>query len=223
MEYNLRPYQQECINKIKWALNIDLSGNSLCVLPTAAGKSIILSKLAYQLNQSILIIQPTREILEQNFEKLSSYIPTEDIGIYSASLNSKIIKKYTLATIGSIYRKPEHFAHFKFIIIDECHLVSLKNLSGMFMTFIEKINKIRIEKNQQLIKIIGFTATPYRLCLSYKWENGELTAYSTVKLINRMKGFFWKRLLFNISTQELIDQGFLCPMEYIDRSLVQHS
>ena len=43
----------------------------------------------------------------------------------------------------------------------------------------------------------------------------------TIKLINRMQGFFWQRFLFNVNIQELIDQDFLCPLEYIDMSIIQ--
>lgn len=210
----LRSYQQQAISKILWAKNANLPGNDLVVLPQGSGKSVVIAHLAKQLNEPILIIQPTKEILMQNLEKLCRYVERERIGVYSASMKEKIVKHYTFATIGSIYKKPEEFKHFKLIIIDESHLVNIKNLTGMFASFLKAIDSP---------KVIGLTATPYRLDTSYKWENGELTAYSTVKLINRMKGFFWKRILCNVTTQSLIDQKFLCPLEYIDRSLVQHS
>ena len=89
MKYELRDYQKNCIDKILWEKNAGLEGNSICVLPTAAGKSLIIAELANVLNEPILILQPTREITLQNYEKLSAYVPEEEIGIYSASLNTK--------------------------------------------------------------------------------------------------------------------------------------
>ena len=75
------------------------------------------------------------------------------------------------------------------------------------------------------IKIIGLTATPYRMATSYKFDkkDNSLMAYTTIKLVNRMKGKFWNHILYNTNIQELINKGFLCPLEYIDRSLVDHA
>jgi DNA repair protein RadD len=135
-------------------------------------------------------------------------------------MNEKTINKYTLATIGSIYKKPEFFAHFGIILLDECHLLNPKSLSGMFNKFINKINELRI--GQSNVKVIGLTATPYRLDSMYMNYGTEFVRVaSTIKLINRMKGFFWSRILYNLNIQDLIDKGFLCPLKYIDMSLVE--
>lgn len=210
----LREYQKQAIDKILWAKNAKLEGNDLIVLPTGAGKSIVIANLVHQLNEPVLILQPSKEILEQNYKKLLNYINAFEIGIYSASMNEKVVRNFTLATIQSIYTKPEEFNHFKLVIIDECHLVNPKNLGGMFSSFLEAIGNP---------KVIGLTATPYRMDLSYKHTDYGLYAYTTTKLINRMKGFFWQRLLSNINIQDLINQDFLCPLEYIDRSVIEHA
>jgi len=213
MNNTLRPYQKEALEKILWSYNSGLPGNDLVIMPTASGKSLIISSLANTLNEPILILQPSREILEQNLEKLLQYVDRSEIGIFSASMNEKIVKYYTFATIQSIYRKPELFSHFKFIVIDECHLVNIKNLNGMFASFLNKIGNP---------KVIGLTATPYRMESYYIREYGSwIKTGATIKLINRMKGYFWKRILFNISMQELLDQGYLCPLKYIDMSVVK--
>lgn len=211
MNIQLREYQKKAVESLLWAQT--LPGNDLCVLPTGAGKSIVISQLAKELNQPILILQPSKEILEQNLQKLSLYVDREQIGVYSASMNEKTIKFFTFATIQSIYKKAYDFQHFKLVIIDECHLVDPKNLNGMFTKFLQQIGNP---------KVVGFTATPYRLSLSYFFTSGELTACTAIKLVNRLKGHFWKRIVFNINNHELVDQGFLCPLEYIDRSVIEH-
>jgi len=214
MKYELRPYQAECIEKIMWAKNSNLSGNDLCILPTGAGKSILIAELADVLNEPIIILQPTKEILEQNYEKLLEYVEKDEIGIYSASMNEKTINKYTLATIGSVYRKPEFFKHFNIVILDEAHLLNPSNLSGMFTKFLNGIGNPRV---------VGLTATPFRLATKYKAiEGGWYESITTIKLINRMKGFFWQRILFNIDIAELQKLGYLCPLEYIDATLIEH-
>jgi DNA repair protein RadD len=206
---NLRPYQQQALDKMLWSMSLE--GNDICVVPTAGGKSLIIASLANSLNRNILILQPTKEILEQNYEKMLEYVPKEEIGIYSASMNSRDVKKYTFATIGSIYKVPELFQGFGVVIVDECNEIPIKNLSGMYGSFFKGIGKV---------KIFGFTATPYRLDATYEWNNGELTAGVGIKLINRMKPFFWSRIIFNLSVAELLEQKYLCPPTYIDKSVV---
>lgn len=210
----LRKYQKDAIEKILWSMRENLEGNDLVVLPTGAGKSVVIANLIEGMDEPILILQPSKEILEQNYSKLLQYVDREKIGIYSASMKEKVVKQFTFATIQSIHRHPEEFKHFKLVIIDEAHLVNPKSLNGMYSSFLEAIGHP---------KCIGLTATPYRMDVSYQREdNGQLWAYTTTKLINRMKGFFWKRILFNMSTQELIDMGYLCKLQYEDQNFIEH-
>lgn len=211
--FKLRPYQQEAVDKLLWSRQ--LQGADICVLPTGAGKSLVIAELACKLGSPVLILQPTKEILEQNVSKMKAYVPESLIGIYSASAGRKDINRYTFATIQSIYKKPEYFSHFNFVIIDECHLVNPKNLDGMFTTFLEGIGNP---------KVIGLTATPYRMDISYEQTSyGYFIAHTATKLINRMKGRFWHRVIYNINNKELMDAGYLQPLHYIDRSLIDHT
>lgn len=192
----------------------DMPGADLCVLPTGAGKSLVIADLAHKIEGSILITQPTKEILEQNVEKMLHYVDEEEVGVYSASANRKDISTYTFATIQSIYKKPEEFRHFNYVIVDECHLVNPKNLSGMYSQFFRDIGNP---------KVIGLTATPYRMDTTYeRLDSGYFLAHTTTKLINRMKGHFWHRIIYNINNKDLMDQGYLQPLKYIDRSLLGH-
>jgi len=205
----LRPYQQEAVDKIIWSLKLD--GNDLCVLPTGSGKSVVIAHLAKQLDQPILILQPGKEILEQNRNKLALYVEPDRIGTYSASMNEKTIRQYTFATIQSVYTKPEDFKHFKLVLIDECHLVNPKSLGGMFTSFLKGIGSP---------KVVGFTATPYRMDLGYRRRGEDFEAFTTIKLINRMKNHFWTRLMFNVNNSELLAAGYLSPLKYyVDKNL----
>jgi len=93
-------------------------------LPTGSGKSVVIAGIAKVLNQPVLILQPTKEILEQNISKILSFGVAATI--YSASFNQKNISKITYATIGSIVRKKELFKDFKYIIVDECFVAGTK-------------------------------------------------------------------------------------------------
>lgn len=211
-KFTPRPYQATAISKIKWAMTLE--GNDLCAIPTGGGKSLVIAEVANELNTDVLILQPTLEILQQNVEKMKGYVDEEEIGVFSASAGEKIIKKYTFAMIGSVYRKPELFTHFGVVILDECHLLNAKNTGSMFASFLKDIGNP---------KVIGFTATPYRNVAGYhRQPNGDLEAKVTLKLINRMRPLFWNRLIYNINNAELTAQGYLSPLVYEDRTFLDH-
>ena len=171
---------------------------------TGAGKSLVIADICHKLNAPVLVLQPSKELLEQNYEKLKSY-GVNDISIYSASMNSKEIGKYTYATIGSIYKKPELFNHFKYVIIDECHFLNSKNKNGMLTSFLKAIN---------CTKVCGLTATPYRIIQKYITEDNALYYTASLRMITRIYPFFFKSIAYKIETQELIDMGYLCPIKY---------
>jgi len=199
----LRKYQELAVEAGYKSLKHS-HNNEVIVAPTASGKSVIISELAHRLNEPTLILQPTKEILEQNYAKLVDY-GVMDIGIYSASMNRKDIAKYTYATIGSIYKKPELFKHFKYVLVDECHLVNPRGF-GMYKTFFNQIGTP---------KILGMTATPYRLCQKYFKEEEELFYTSMLQVLNRIHPFFFKSFCFKITNKRLFDEGYLAPIDYV--------
>lgn len=204
--YKLRPYQQEATADAHWHM-LNYGKPFVVQAATGAGKSLIIAEVCKRLNEPVLVLQPTKELLEQNLAKLMSYheIDESDIGVYSASMGRKDIGKFTYATIQSIHRKPELFAHFKYVIIDECHQVDPKNLGGMYTKFLDAIGC----KN-----VCGLTATPYRLQQKFFKENGAMFYTSHLKMINRIHPFFWKNIICSIETADLIEDGYLCPITY---------
>lgn len=171
---------------------------------TGAGKSLIIADLCHKLDEPVLVLQPSKELLEQNYAKLERY-GVEDIAMYSASKRRKEIGKFTYATIGSIYKRPDEFKHFKKVIIDECHLVNPKGW-GMYKSFLDTI-KCR--------NVCGLTATPYRIVQKYVTHNDELFYTASLRVINRIHPFFFRKIVYKIETQELIEQGYLAPIKYI--------
>jgi DNA repair protein RadD len=211
----LRPYQLAAVSSIVDRYNTHTK-DVLC-LPTASGKSIVIAEAVRQLSVPTLVLQPSLEILQQNKEKLSLYFPPEQIGVYSASANEKIVSKITLATIGSVVKCPELFRKCKLVIIDEAHLVPVDQMDSMYLTFLNAI---------QPHKVVGLTATPMRLSTTYlpPYYNEQVT---TIKIITRMRGKaeknFWDGgITFNIPTREMIEQGFLHRPTYYDNTVVQH-
>lgn len=150
--FTLRPYQQNCVDAgVRFFTNNKVFKPKILVAPTAAGKSIIIAAIASQLEGNILILQPTKELLGQNFGKYMKY--DRNAEIYSASFMRKKIARVTFATIGSITKVAGLFSQFNHLIIDEAHLypATQESMFGKFM-----------KENPQL-KILGLTATPFRL------------------------------------------------------------
>lgn len=153
MTYTLRPYQEEVVNRM--VADRHKPGNSLVVVAQGLGKSVIIAELANRLNEEVLILVPTRELLLQNLEKLEAFVEQKDVGVYSAGVNRKERGKYTIATIQSAYRHPEVFRGIKVVLFDECFVggtkIDGKNIEDirpgeMIWSFNHKTNRIEKKK-----------------------------------------------------------------------------
>ncbi len=178
--FTLRPYQQEAVRKMLRRKNQE--GNELVVIATGGGKSLIIAEFAHRLEKPVLILQPSKELLEQNVNKMLSYVSKDEVGVFSASMNSRTINTFTFATIGSIYKKPELFSHFDTVILDECDLLSPKDYNSMYMQFFRQVGSP---------KVYGLTATPFRLeTFVRKSTYGYVESVTATRLINRMRNRF---------------------------------
>ena len=128
--FTLRPYQQEMVDEAIKVLTSDNPRPSILQASVGAGKSIVIAAICHELtkldpNAEVLILQPSKELLEQNMEKLEAY-NIDDIKVYSASMGVKEKGQYTMATIGSIKDKLELFKNVKYCLIDECFVAGTK-------------------------------------------------------------------------------------------------
>lgn len=203
--YQLRDYQIYSVSTAIRELNKPKPKPFVLQLATGAGKSLIIADICHKMNQRILVLQPQKELVQQNYDKMMSYNPDFEVGIYCAALKRKEVRQVTYATIQSIYKHPELFMDVDLVLIDECHQVNPKNLDGMYNKFFEAIGVTRI---------VGLTATPYRLENKMVWENGEKFYAGELKMINRIYPFFFKSIVCRVETQYLIDEGYLSPVLY---------
>lgn len=191
----LRDYQRESIDSLYDWFKKD-KGNPLLVLPTGAGKSVIQAVFAKEAitkfpSTKIVVLTHVKELIQQNFEKILEIDPFIDAGVYSASLNSKdLSKRVTYAGIQSVYKKAFDFDKINLLIIDECHLIP-KTGEGMYLNF---INDAKLANPK--LKIIGLTATPYRMKGGLLYE-GE--------------GKMFDGVSYEVDMKLLIKRGFLCP------------
>lgn len=194
--YTIRPYQQAAVDSLfeYFATN---NGNPILALPTAAGKSIIQAAFIQETlkrwpGEQFLLLSHVKEILQQDADKIAALMPDVSVGIFSAGLGKKELGyQVTIAGVQSIYKRAHEVGDISIVIVDECHLVS-KTDDTMYQHFLRQLQKIC-----PTVKIIGLSATPYRL------DSGPLT-----KGDNRI----FTDIAYHITIKDLIDQGYLSPL-----------
>lgn len=201
--YQLREYQREAVDAAVQFFENGRRTNAIEVLPTGAGKSLVIANIAYRLDAPVLVFQPSKEILEQNYKKLCSY-GVLDTGIFSASFNRREVRKITFATIGSVKSYKDYFRKFRYVIIDECHNVNAEG--GMYKDFIQAIQ----------CKVLGLTATPYRLYSTRFYG-------SMLRFITRTNPRIFNELIYHVQVKTLLERGYLAQMNYYQLNVVDTS
>ena len=200
----LRPYQQDAVDSaIAWMRKS--TEPALLGLSTGAGKSHIAAAIALWITQKtgkkVLVLQPSKELTSQNFEK---YLATgEKASIFSASANSKCTKHDVVyATPKTVLNSIRRFGDaFACVIVDECHMTTptIKQIIA------------HIAAKNPMLRVIGMTATPYRMGTGYIYQydaTGErISKLDTDETIDA----YYHSLLYKINTRALIDMGFLTP------------
>jgi DNA repair protein RadD len=198
MNFELRPYQQESVNKGLDFFNSKSTKNAIIVAPTGSGKSLIIANIAKGLNERTIIFQPSKELLEQNLAKYLSY--GEQAEVYSASAGRKKISTVTFATIGSVVNKPELFKEFKYCIVDECDLVSPES-GSMYKTFFDNCK----------LKVLGLTATPIRM----KRYNFPVP-HAKICMLDRMRPRFFTEYLHVTQISEMKENNWFANIDYLN-------
>lgn len=195
--YSLRPYQQAASDAAVAFLTGSQEWNGVIVLPTGSGKSLVIASIAAALNAPVLVFQPSKEILEQNYAKYTGY--GLQAGIFSASLGKKQIRRVTFATIGSVKRYKSYFSTFRYIIVDECHYVN--SSQGMYRDFFARMGA----------RILGLTATPYRLRSTMVRGQGYV---SMLDMITATSPRVFSGIIYNVQVAALKGKGYLAPLKY---------
>lgn len=202
--YKLRPYQLDAVQATLQHFRRE-KAPAVLVLPTGAGKSLVIAELARLARGRVLVLAHVRELVEQNFEKFKSF--GLEAGIYSAGLNRKeSTQKVIFGSIQSIARADQDFfKDFSLVVIDECHRISLSGETQyqQVLTFLKEANPE--------ICILGLTATPYRLGLG--WIYNYNAATKTQKTTEER---FFKKCIFELTIRSMIKEGYLTRPIKID-------
>lgn len=203
----LRENQSEPIAKAIEFFKAEKPAPSLIVLPTAWGKSILTAYCAKTCNDNIIVLQPSKELLIQNFQKYCTLCGGfgSNAGIYSASLNKKEISQITYATIGSIKSMGEKFKQMGFtkMLIDEAHLYP-READSMLGKFL---------KDSGITHVLGITATPVKLQQN-RDQDGNTFSKLVMLTSRSKKGNFYKNILHVSQPSEMVRLGFWSPLIY---------
>lgn len=191
----LRDYQEEAIQSI-YDYFVGASGNPLIVAPTGAGKSVIIAKFVEGVvsrfpEQRILMLTHVKELVEQNFAKLMTVWPNAPAGINAASLKRRDTDPNIIfASVQSVYKRWQELGRFDLVLVDECHLIPNSG-DGMYNTLLKGLRRFN-----PTLKVVGFTATPYRM------KTGNLIG----------EGTLFTDIAYDIKIKTLIDRGYLCKV-----------
>ena len=201
--YTLRTYQQEAVDR---TLNYFRKRRdpAVIVLPTGAGKSLVIAELAKIAIGRVLVLAHVKELVEQNHLKYESY--GLHAGIYSAGLNQKDSEqKVIFGSIQSVAKaKDAFFKDFTLVVIDECHRVGLEPDSQ----YAKVIKQLKL--NNPRICILGLTATPYRLGLGWIYNYALRGEMKTQELR------FFKHCIYDLPLEYMIRNRYLTPPVKVD-------
>lgn len=215
MKLTARPYQQEAIDAVIAHVKKRLSP---CVieLPTGSGKAFVVSKLAgfFQSvapTKKVLCIAPNKELVEQNHETY-----TIEYGypasIYCASAGRKCMRHQVIfCSPLSALKNIDKIAHMGVsgIIIDECQMITdtVKKLIQSVLDY-----EINGKKINEKCRIIGTTATPYRMGTGYIYAI-DATGEEEIHL-DETKAVepYFSKLVYRVLTSDLISDGYLSQL-----------
>jgi DNA repair protein RadD len=199
----LRPNQIEPVEKGVAFFKKKKVDPSIIVAPTAFGKSIVIAAIAKEVNERMLVLQPSKELLEQNYNKFINL--GGDASIYSAAMGEKEIGNVTYATIGSIVNIAHKFRDLGItkVIIDECDRFP-REPSGMLRRFLTAA---------KITHILGLTATPLKL--QNNLDEFKQPFSKLVMLTSKSKkGNFFKEIIHVAQIKEMVDMKFWSPLYY---------
>ncbi len=201
--YKLRPYQQEAVDATIRHFQKQRDAG-LIVLPTGAGKSLVIAELARIAKGRVLVLAHVKELVEQNHAKYRSY--DLEAGIYSAGLARKDkSEKVIFGSIQSVARADaDFFRSFSLLVIDECHRVCV-DANTQYAQVITKLKSAN-----PALCILGLTATPYRLGFGWIYQ------YSHKGILRTSEQRLFKKCIYDLTLDYMIRHGYLTPPIKID-------
>lgn len=197
-----RPYQAEAIEAAKAELRQGVDP-ILIEAATGAGKSLLIAYLAEWLHEisggkKVLCLAPQRELVLQNAAKYKAL--GAPCSIFSASAGAKSTRYPVIfGTPGTVTRCISRFlSDYCAVVIDEAH--------GITPTIRAIIDAMRAANPR--LRIIGTTATPFRLSSGYIYRIGpDGSSHGD----DKTRDPYFLKCVYRIEARTLIEQGYLTP------------
>ena len=207
--FQLRDYQRDAVEATLVHFRKS-DAPAVIVLPTGAGKSLVIAELARLARRKILVLAHVKELVEQNHNKYLSY--GLEGGLYSAGLKQKQSHhQVTFASVQSVARNLKDFAtEHSLVIIDECHRISDDENSQYQQIFAQ------LREYNPGLKLLGLTATPYRMGI------GWIYRYHYRGFCRSSDPRPFEHCIYELPLQYMIRRGFLTPPKMVDAPIAQY-
>lgn len=192
----LRNYQQQAVTATLEHFR-NSPASAIIVLPTGAGKSLVIAELARRARGHLLVLAHVQELVEQNHAKYQAL--GQNAGIFSSGLQKRQTDaQVTFASIQSIANHLRDFKQiFSLVIVDECHRVNIDEESQ----YQQVLTSLRL-RNPTLM-LLGLTATPYRL------GQGWIYRYDYRGFIRETEHASFEHCIYELPLSQLIREGYL--------------
>lgn len=207
--YTLRPYQADSVKAVVHYFRQHTTP-AVIVLPTGAGKSLVIAELARLAKGRVLVLAHVKELVEQNHAKYEGYGLKG--AVFSAGLGRKETdQQVVFASVQSVVRNLDEFKNqFSLLVIDECHRVP-EDKNSSYQKVIAHLSELNAG-----IKVLGLTATPYRLGIGWIYQ------YHTRGQVRSDEARFFRDCIFELPIRYLLDEGFLTPARMIDAPVLSY-
>jgi DNA repair protein RadD len=209
MSFTLRPYQQEAVDATLAHFRKHLEP-AVIVLPTGAGKSLVIAELARIARGRVLVLAHVKELVAQNHAKYRALGLEADI--FAAGLQRKESHgKVVFGSVQSVARNLEQFlGEFSLLIVDECHRIGESDDSQ----YQQILAHLRTANPK--LRLLGLTATPYRL------GKGWIYHYHYHGMVRGDDKALFRDCIYELPLRYMIKNGYLTPPERLDMPVVQY-
>jgi len=188
----LRPYQTKAVDMLyDWFKTHE--GHPCLCMPGGSGKSLVIAKIVQDVmtkwpKMRVLMLVHSKELVQQNYNKLRAIWPNAPVGIYSASIGRKELDEPVIyGSVQSVANVVDRLGKIDLCIVDEAHAISSTE-SGTYRRILKELD----------CTVVGLTASPYRLGQGMVTDGDEA---------------IFSDIIEPVTIEELLKAGHLSPLK----------